>query len=215
MTVETFYFNPFRECTYLLSDDAGISILIDCGAYTEQERKRIEAYIRTKGLRLCAHLLTHGHLDHVFGTRFVKDTYGIGPLLHTADERLYNNLPHQAALFGIDCPEEPPTYSPLPTNETLRFGTLRVEVLHTPGHTPGSVCYRVTDESHPETEGLLLSGDTLFQGGYGRTDLPGGDYGSLQTSLRQLLQLPDITVLPGHGTPTRIAIERKRLGGVL
>lgn len=217
--LRTFYCNPFRECTYLLSDSEGRTLVVDCGASDEAEWLRQENYIKDRHLTVCAHLLTHAHLDHIFGVRRVYESYGVRPYLHPADAFLYRRLAAQAAAFGLPWDDMPlPDFLPLP-EAPFRIASFGITALHTPGHTPGGVCYRI-DSTDDEPTGdsaasgiattdfpLLFTGDTLFQGGFGRTDLPGGDFPALMQSLRSLAALPDMPVYPGHGYPTRIAQE--------
>lgn len=203
MQLKTFFFNPIRECTYLFTSDSGETAIIDCGAYTSRERGRIEEYIREHQLQVTHHLLTHAHLDHVFGARFVYDTYGVLPHLHTADEPLFLHLREQAQMFGIPLSDTPlDQYHPLTDGDILRLGNTEIKVLHTPGHTEGGVCYYI------ESQHILFSGDTLFQGSIGRTDLPGGNYPTLLQSLDRIKLLPpETTVYPGHGLETSIGQE--------
>lgn len=197
MQVRTFFFNPFRECTYLLTDEAGETTVIDCGCYTIKEQERLASYITANNLHINRHLLTHAHLDHVFGARFIYERYGVLPILSELDDRLFMRLDAQAAAFDLPLTEEPLTQY-LPCSELKD-----ITVIPTPGHTPGSVCYYLPDEK------LLFSGDTLFQGGIGRTDLPGGNYADLIHSLQKLITLPpETTVYPGHGYPTTIREEQ-------
>lgn len=185
------------------------AVIIDCGAYTHIETERIRRYIEENNLTPKAHLLTHGHLDHVFGVKWVHDMYGLVPFLNAADKNIYNRIAEQAALFGIPFTAEHFT----PTEDVssdfrLIIGEYNITALHTPGHTEGSVCYLVRN-NEKDSVPVLFSGDTLFQGGYGRTDLPGGDSIKLIKSLSTLSSLPsDTIVYPGHGYTTTIADER-------
>lgn len=210
--IQTFYFNPFRECTYLLSDAQGMTAVIDCGAYTPSEQQRLQAYITRQNLTIKAHLLTHAHLDHCFGARFISDSYGISPLLSADDEYLFTRLEQQAAAFGCPLQDAPlADYQPLSARQTLQIGSLSLQVLPTPGHSAGSVCFYINNNLSEADPPILFSGDTLFQGGIGRTDLPGGDYTTLLRSLQQqIMPLPANTlVYPGHGYPTTIGEEKQ------
>ena len=240
MRVFTFFFNPIRVCTYVLSarETDSDAIIIDAGCYTDDERERLSSYIESHRLRLKAQLLTHAHLDHIFGVRYVEQQWGLVPYLHPADEDLLRNLGTQADFFGIPFSDlSPHDYIPIADNEQLDFGFVKFKVIATPGHTRGGVCLLATDtgyaglqsagESHAgegtytDSEAVsfgvgcyqlsrcLFSGDTLFQNGYGRTDLYGGDYATLMQSLDRLFTLDsDLVVLPGHGLPTTIGHEK-------
>ncbi len=218
MQIKTFYFNPFRECTYVVHDTQGNAVIIDAGCQTAREQERLAEYITKHALHVQAHLLTHGHLDHLMGARFVYEQYGILPHLSQADEWYFMRQAEQAAAFG--CPledESEKEYIPIKDGQILEFGGIRLRVIATPGHTQGGVCYLLEPRTKSQESGLntnaaniLFSGDTLFCGGIGRTDLPGGDYGTLIRSIqKQLLTLPDDTIVyPGHGYETTIGAEK-------
>lgn len=206
--IKVFYFNPFRECTYVVSDDEGSAFVVDAGCSTLAEQERLKQYIDGQHLYVRAHLLTHAHLDHLFGARFLYENYGVLPHLHTADAFLFDRQEMQAAAFGCPFSGEPLTqFIPVNDSDVLTIGTLSLQVIHTPGHSAGSVCYYLTDASRP----VIFSGDTLFAGGVGRTDLPGGDAESLLSSLQaKLFVLPSETlVYPGHGFDTTIGAEKR------
>ncbi len=217
MQIKTFYFNPFRVCTYVVSDEQGNAVIIDAGCQSEHEKERLAEYVRRQDLHVRAHLLTHGHLDHLMGARFVYETYGVLPHLSPADEFYFARQAQQATAFG--CPledEQLDEYQPLEDNQTLQFGDLLFQVISTPGHTQGCVCFLLesgikSHESGLNTAPLLFSGDTLFCGGIGRTDLPGGDYATLIRSIqKRILPLPDETqIYPGHGYETTLRMEKE------
>lgn len=232
MQIKTFYFNPFRECTYVVHDTQGNAVIIDAGCQTAREQERLAEYVAKHALHVQAHLLTHGHLDHLMGARFVYEQYSVLPHLSPADEWYFMRQAEQAAAFGCPMEDEPlQAMAPLPSPPQggdctaglnqyacLEFGELRFWVIPTPGHTQGGVCYLAPlnppvkggDCTAEQTKHVLFSGDTLFCGGIGRTDLPGGDYGTLIRSIqKQLLTLPDETVVyPGHGYETTIGAEK-------
>lgn len=211
---------PFQcNCRLLACPDTGDAVLIDPG----DEAPRILAALsetRTPGgkpIQVRYLLHTHGHLDHIGAARAVKKSIqavpGNGPkiALHRGDEPLYLALKTQGAFFGIQYDDPLPVDHYLEDGEDLRVGNLHFTVIHTPGHSPGSVCLRLhEDQSHrvPET---LFSGDTLFQGSVGRTDLWGSDGDQMFRSIRsRILGLDDDTrVCPGHGPETRIGIEKR------
>jgi glyoxylase-like metal-dependent hydrolase (beta-lactamase superfamily II) len=148
---------------------------------------------------------THAHFDHVLGNLFIAKTYSVPSAIHEADTPLLAKVAQQSAMFGFMV-EQPPAATVLLTEkEPVRFGQSQLQVLHTPGHSPGGICL------YAEADKFLLSGDTLFQESIGRIDLPGGDYETLMHSiLTKLMTLPDeVKVFPGHGPATSIGEERK------
>ena len=176
---------------------------------------RLAEYVEKNNLTVVAHLLTHAHVDHLYGARFVYDKYALLPILSEADDWLFNHVNYQAAAFGTPLEDQPlDEYIPLESISTpiagSRFSQLSIknfsfQIIPTPGHSAGSVCFYFPDEH------ILFSGDTLFQGGVGRTDLLGGDYSSMMNSLYRLMELPNETmVYPGHGYTTSIALEKEQ-----
>jgi len=164
-------------------------------------------------LRLARHslavkhiLITHAHIDHIAGAQELKRVTGAPLLYNQRDLPLVAMMDTQAEWLGIATPNVKPPDADLADHATIRAGSLRADVLATPGHTQGSICLHLTDH------GLLLAGDTLFAGTVGRTDLPGGDGPTLIRSIHtRLLTLPDATlVIPGHGKVTTIGEERER-----
>jgi len=213
MQVKSFYFNPFRECTYLLIGDNNETAIIDCGCSNERERQRLKDFIESNSLSIEYHFLTHAHIDHLWGAQFVFEQYGVLPILSEKDDELFRNIHLQAQMFGLPFSDNlPKEYITLENKATLNTnGDYSLFILQipltgipTPGHTPGGVCYYMPDEK------LLFSGDTLFENGIGRTDLPGGNYGTLLKSLSRLKMLPNETVVyPGHGYQTTIGNEKQ------
>lgn len=204
--IHCFTVNPLGENCYILHDDTREGVVIDCGVLFPQEQQEIRAYISSQGIRLRYALQTHMHFDHVFGIDFLHQTYGLSPQCHAAERETYaRNADLALNLCGLRLPlpqvEIEPTLS---HGQTIQFGTSELCVLHTPGHTPGGLCF------YNKQEGILFSGDTLFQGSVGRTDAPLGDWAQELTSIRtHLLPLPSsTTVYPGHGPSTTIGYER-------
>lgn len=206
MHIKTFTFNPFQENTYLLYDHTKEGVLIDAGCLYPNEEQALQQFITEQGIVLKHLLNTHLHIDHVFGNAFVAQTCGILPEAHTADEFLLQTMPAQALLFGIHYPVKVQKLGNyLNEGDTISFGENTLQVLHVPGHSPGSLCFYA-----PEN-GILIAGDVLFQGSIGRTDLPGGDYGTLINGIqKKLLTLPPETVVYcGHGATTTIGEEKQ------
>lgn len=227
LEIKTFEVGPFGTNMYLVSDGAGNILLIDpaCSSLYEQQmlyRSVNEVVCQQRGLSAesgLTILATHGHLDHLWGAAWACEQWHTPVLMHEADIPMAKAMQAQYDLFGIGGTPVPFPLEPLPVNQSVspqdglghtwkrsvlcqRSG---LTILSTPGHTPGSVCFYFPED------GVLFSGDTLFQMGYGRTDLPGGDIRQLWRSLDLLLALPPETVVyPGHGAPTTIAAERRR-----
>ena len=205
MTIKTFTFNPFQENTYLLFDETREAVIIDAGCIMDYEKQQLKAYIQENNLTLKRVLNTHLHLDHQFGNKFLYNTFGITPEANEEDEYLLANVVAQARSYGFNVDEEAqPIGRYIIDNEEIKFGNTRLKAIHVPGHSPGSIAFYV------EKEGILISGDALFKGSIGRTDLPKGDYATLITSItKKLLTLPDSTVVySGHGPTTTIGEEK-------
>lgn len=203
--IQRFVCNMISENTYVVSDETGEAVIIDCGAYDTDEQTDIKTYIERNNLRPVRFIATHGHVDHNFGSKFVYDTWGLKLNIHAADEALITQLPQQAvSLLGLSMTADDfaPVGAYLHADDIITFGHHRLTILETPGHTPGGVFY------YCEAEKVAFSGDTLFQGSIGRTDLPGGSMFMLIQSLRMISQLPDdTTVYPGHGEASTIGHE--------
>ena len=206
MLVETFPVGMLAcNCTIVACERTREAIVVDPGG----DAPRILDFVKANGLAVRRVIHTHAHFDHVLGTKEVHDATGARVGLHPGDAFLYDNLAMQASWLGLTVRERAPAVSDaLDDGQTLAFGDDAALVIHTPGHTPGSCCFSLRTR-----EGmLLLSGDTLFRGSIGRTDLPGGDSERIMESLRsRILPLDDDTrVIPGHGPETRIGFERKK-----
>lgn len=204
MTVKPFVVSPFAENGYVCHD-AGEAVLIDPGTTTEAERRTVLDYVTRNDLRVRHLLLTHAHIDHVFGCAFFAREFGMRWKLHEADLPLLDNAALQAQMFGVELERPPAPETSLEDGGTVRFGKAVWQVLHTPGHSPGSVSF------YDEANGFVIGGDVLFQGSIGRTDLWGGSMETLLRSIRtKLLTLPDETVVyAGHGPSTTIGQERR------
>ena len=203
--IKTFVFNPFQENTYLVSDSSGKCILIDPGCHFEEEQQQLVSYIKNQQLTPELIVQTHGHIDHVLGINFLKDYYQIPALMHPDDLTVLRSSKDFGKMVGLDIeqPSDPEKHTD--DNETLEFGESRFQILHVPGHSPGSTAL------YHQQEGIVFSGDVLFRRGIGRTDLLGGDYTTLVESIQnKLFTLPDETIVyPGHGESTTIGDEKK------
>lgn len=206
LKVKQFVFNAFGESTYLVfNPETGDAIVVDPGMGEQEEFEEFDKYVESNGLKLQGIVNTHMHLDHCFGANYVKDKYGVAVSAHPADAFLGNNIDDQAKRFGIRLKRKDVIIdAPLSDGDTITIGDDSLEVIHTPGHSPGGICL------YSRNGNFLISGDTLFNGSVGRTDLPGGDYSRLIFSIRKnLMNLPnDTLVLPGHGPATTIGEEK-------
>lgn len=202
--IEHFPVGPLGcNCSIVADEAAKQAIVIDPGGDFALIRDRLDAH----GLAVTAIVHTHTHIDHVGATAPLQHHCGVDAHIHEADRFLYDLLPVQAQMLRIPLPQSCTMRGTLKDDFSLRAGELELGVLHTPGHTPGSVCFTVTHDG----ERWAFTGDTLFQRSIGRTDLWGGDSVAIMTSLKQrLVPLPDDTrVVPGHGGLTTIGDEKR------
>ena len=199
--------NPFQENTYIIYDSASReAAIIDCGALFPQEEEAIEHFIADNNLSVKYLLNTHLHLDHCFGNHWASQRYGIQPSAHTDDQPLLARMADQLRMFGLPFQVTPqPLGTLLNDADTLNLGAHEIKVIHTPGHSLGGLCFYI-----PSAQ-WLISGDSLFAGSIGRTDLEGGSYATLIKSIQEkLMILPNETIVyPGHGPYTTIADERQ------
>lgn len=198
-------FSPFQENTFLVYDETGECVIIDPGMLFENENTAFVEAINRLKLKPVRVLLTHAHLDHLFGCAFIYKEYGLLPEGHAADEFILENTIFYATQFGIELSENPPKLGKyLSEDDKICFGKTTVEIIHVPGHSPGSLAYYVPEDK------TLFSGDVLFRYDIGRTDLEGGSHEQLINSIKEkLMILPDdVEVYPGHGPKTMIGSER-------
>ena len=204
MTIQRFECNMLQENCYIISDETKECVICDCGAYYPAERAAIVDYIRDNGLTPVHLLSTHGHIDHNFGNNTIFDEFGLKPEVHKEDQHLMDMLAVQAeTLVGITLDYAmPPVGKYFGDGDEITFGSHRLKVIETPGHSKGSVFFYCPEEA------ITLSGDTLFRNSIGRTDYLGGSMFQIIQSLRMICQLPDNTVVyPGHGPQTTIGTE--------
>lgn len=204
--VERFVCNPIRENTYVVSDSSKECVIIDCGAWYDEEKEAIKEYINGNGLTPKHLIATHGHVDHHLGDKFVYDTWGLKPEVNGSDAKFIQVLPQHAyevcGIDGLTADDFAPVGKWLTGADTIKFGFHEFTILETPGHSPGGVAYYCADEK------IIFTGDTLFRGTIGRTDIGGGSMFMIIQSLRMLSQLPDdVVVYPGHGESTTIGNE--------
>lgn len=197
--------NPLQENCYVVSDETKECVIIDCGAYYEEEHEALQHYIDSNQLKPIHLLATHAHLDHNFGAVRLYHQYGLKVEICEEDKELLEHLPEQAkTLFGMTISEERPQVGRLlKDGDTITFGNHTLQVLQTPGHTHGS-CLFYCEEEH-----TAFTGDTLFRMSIGRTDFGEGSWAEMEHSLRTVVaKLPAETiVLSGHGPQSTIADE--------
>jgi len=201
MIIKKLVVGPLATNCYIVgSESSKEGMIIDPGA----EANQILSSVKDTGLDIKFIVLTHSHIDHIGALKEVKEATGAEVAIHTDDaQALKGQEPSLGAMFGLSYPSPPPPDRLLEDGESIDIGDLRFSVLHTPGHTPGGICLL--------GEGIVFSGDTLFNYGVGRADLPGGSYNQLMDSIStKLMTLPDITIVyPGHGPDTTIGTERQ------
>lgn len=207
LKIETFVVNMIQENCYIVSDETHETVIIDCGAFYDNDKERIKAYIEKNELVPVHSIFTHGHFDHIIGSKFLFDTYGIKPEIPAKDTDLYYDCEKQLNDFvGLNINLQLPNINKtIDDKYKIKFGTHTLSVINTPGHTPGGVSFYCKEEN------VLFSGDSLFYCSVGRTDLPGGDGNVLIEMLKQnILTLPEeTTVFPGHGCATSIGFEKE------
>jgi glyoxylase-like metal-dependent hydrolase (beta-lactamase superfamily II) len=204
LLVETFPAGPLLcNCSVVACADTKDAVVVDPGGETQ----RIAEIISHYDLKVRAIIHTHGHIDHIYCTHDVKREHGGEICLHEADVYLYDGFHQQCAMFGLPRRGVSAIDRFVVHGDRIALGNLALEVIHTPGHTPGSVCFEVVDGSRT----IVFVGDTLFRRSVGRTDLPGGDTGALHRSIRERLYTrnPGALVVPGHGPSTTLGEELK------
>lgn len=205
LNIKAFVFNPIQENTYLLYNEFGEAIIIDPGCYFPDEEDELKGFITQMSLKPILLLNTHCHLDHVFGNKFVAETYGLTLHLHSKEQALLSYAPTSALMYNMPFDNYQGDFIFLKGGDTITLGTDELKVLDTPGHSPGSISF------YCPKQGFVIGGDVLFQNSIGRSDLPGGDHETLLESIRtQLLVLPDETIVySGHGPATTVGEERR------
>jgi hydroxyacylglutathione hydrolase len=205
-TVKCFVFNPFQENTYVLFDETRECVIIDPGMYDAEEENELKNFIESENLKPVKLLNTHCHIDHIFGNRFVLNTFQIPFYAHQMETDNLEKAALYGNIFGVKLGVQPKPDFFLKENDEVSFGNTKLKVLFTPGHSAGSVSF------YSEPDGYVIGGDVLFQRSIGRTDLPGGDYDTLIRSITsQLLPLgDDIVVYSGHGPETTVGEERAK-----
>ena len=205
LTVKQFTFSPIQENTYVIYNEQGWCAIVDPGCYFANERNDLRTFVEEQALTPKFLLNTHCHLDHVFGNKFIHESYGLNLHIHPMEKAVLDFAPVSGQMWGLPFENYQGTFVYLNEGDTIQLGEDLLEVILTPGHSPGSVCY------YCRAQQFIISGDVLFRNSIGRTDLPGGNFESLINSIRKkLFNLPDeVMVYSGHGPETTIGYEKK------
>ncbi|MEO7529964.1 MAG: MBL fold metallo-hydrolase [Sediminibacterium sp.] len=205
LKVKVFTFSPVQENTYLLYNEHNKAIIIDPGCYFSAEQETLKNFIVDTQLEPVRLLNTHCHLDHVFGNKWVAETWKLELWLHAGEEQMLKLAPLSGEKWGLPFQNYEGPLHFLEEGSTIFLDDDELRVILAPGHSPASICF------YCEKQKILIGGDVLFRQSIGRTDLPGGDHDTLLKSIReQLFVLPDdVTVYPGHGMSTTIGYEKE------
>ncbi len=206
MQIKTFVVNPIQVNCYLLWDDTNEAVLIDCGAWSNEERERIRLFIQSQGLKLKHYLNTHLHFDHIFGNAWVEETFNIKAQASDKDWSWAENIAERVARFGIRYEDKVPALGRiLSDGDEILFGNQKIQVIAVPGHSSGSVAYHIPQQK------VVFTGDALFRESIGRTDFPDSNHMELITAIREkLLTLPEDTIVyPGHSEKSTIGFEKR------
>ena len=205
LTVQTFTFNPVQENTYIVYNEKGECCIIDPGCYFATEEMELKNFISNNRLNAVFLLNTHCHLDHIFGNRFVSKTYNLPLYINQLEKPVLDYGPVSGQLWQLPFDNYDGELKYLNENDKIILGNDALQVLFTPGHSPGSISF------YSSSDKFIISGDVLFEGSVGRTDLPGADFKTLEQSIKlKLYSLPsDVIVYPGHGSSTTIGDEMK------
>ena len=205
LNIRHFVFNPFQERTYVIWDGSRRGAVIDPGFLEEPEQRQFFSFLKEQEIELQCILLTHAHIDHIYGvSACIEEFPGIKVYMSPQDKFTKDNSSWMAEVMRMPLPDTAWTTEDIYDGQTIEVGGEKLEVISTPGHTPGGVCFFCRQE------GALFSGDTLFSGSIGRTDLPGGDYDKLIASITEKLADldSDVSEHPGHGWDSTMGTER-------
>ncbi len=203
--IKTFTFNPVLENTYLLYNEHNECIIIDPGCYFDEEKEQIKSFVKLHKLQPKILLNTHCHLDHVFGNKFIAEEFKLTLNTHLLEKEILEMAPASGLMFNLPFDNYQGEVIYLKEGDFVYLGDDKLEVVHTPGHSPGSICF------YCEKQHFIIGGDVLFQNSIGRTDLPYGSHEDLLKNIKEkLFKLPgDVKVYPGHGPETTIGNEIK------
>jgi glyoxylase-like metal-dependent hydrolase (beta-lactamase superfamily II) len=205
MKIKTFPVNPFEMNCYICHcEETNEGVIIDPGIYTDEEKSMILKYVEDNKINIKYILDTHGHIDHIMGNKWAKDTFNVPLYIHKDDMQLIKNAPVQGQMFGINIDVQPEPDKYIDENDKIEFGNITFDIIHTPGHSPGGVCYI------DKTSKTIIAGDCLFKESIGRTDLWMGDMDTLLDSIKnKILTYPDdYRVYPGHYDSTTVGEEK-------
>lgn len=202
--VKVFVFNPVQQNTYILYNNAGKAIIVDPGCYFTTEQEKLKQFLTDNSLTPVQLLNTHCHLDHVFGNKWVHETFGLELYLHPNEELVLQYAPISGEKWGLPFVNYTGALHFLHDGDVITLDEDELKVLLTPGHSPGSICF------YNEHQNFVIGGDVLFYESIGRTDLPGGNHATLLSSIQEkLMVLPNETVVyNGHGQSTTIEHEK-------
>lgn len=205
LQIKSFTFNPFSENTYVVYNEEQDAFLIDPGNIQDFETEKLHHFITENNLSIKNILLTHAHIDHVLGLQWASDTFKVPVMMHHEDKEVLERNPMSARSYGFFFKPFEGEIKYLSEGDELILGEDRLKIYHVPGHSPGSLAY------HCEAQKFVISGDVLFEGSIGRTDLYKGDFNQLIESIKtKLFVLDDETkVFSGHGNPTQIGFEKQ------
>lgn len=204
LQIRSFVFNPFSENTYVVYNDHKNAFIIDPGNFSTEETRLLQNFIEENGLKIQNILLTHAHIDHVLGLQTVYNLYNVPVLLHETEKEILDRNPMDANRFGFFFKPFEGEIQFLKENEVLKLDEDEFKILHVPGHSPGHIAF------HNEAQKFVVSGDVLFEGSIGRTDLYKGNHEQLLESIRTKLFIldGDTKVYNGHGNPTTVGFEK-------
>ncbi len=205
LQLQSFVFSPIQENTYVLYNEHKECAIIDPGCYFDEEKQALKNFIHDNGLKPLLLLNTHCHLDHVFGNKFIAETYGLTLYLHEKEKQVLSFAPTSGLMYNMPFDNYAGEYILLKEGDKVSLGSDELLVIEAPGHSPGSICF------YCKKQHFVIGGDVLFQRSVGRSDLPGGNPQTLLDSIREkLFVLPDETkVYSGHGPVTSIGEEKK------
>lgn len=203
--VKTFVCNPFQENSYLLYDESGECVIVDAGQFNSEEQAQLESFIEGNNLKPVKLLNTHGHFDHLAGVEHIAKKYGIELYIHADEQYNMEHAGAMGAVYGFVINQPTCKINFIKGGDEISFGNSTLKVLDLPGHTPGGVGF------YNDAQKIAITGDSLFRGSIGRTDLPGGDYETLMRSiLKTLLPLGDeVRYYSGHGESSTLGHERR------
>ncbi|OFX43660.1 MAG: MBL fold hydrolase [Bacteroidetes bacterium GWA2_30_7] len=205
MNIKSLVFNQFQVNTYIVYDETDECIIIDPACYTKHEKETLLQFISDNNLKPVKIIITHCHVDHILGNKFISEKFNIPIQANQSDIPLLNASVEYGSVYGFDVEQSPLISKTIDDNDIIKFGNSSLKAFHVPGHSPGSLCF------YNESSKILVSGDVLFDGSIGRTDLPGGNYNELISGIKNKLLVlsDDVKVYPGHGSYTSIGKEKK------